>query len=151
MNHSRSVRFYVMLAVLLVLLTAGTTSLVYFRMHEKSYLSYPNSPFTVLNSPVRRGAAVRLFVIRCNSDNYRHDYEVTHRLISLTDPALIPFIMPSYKVSLEPGCHASESGINEIPGDRSRGWYYIEGTGVTQGRTQTFEVPWRSDPFEVTE
>ena len=136
---------WINLAAVLVLL-----GLLFHAYHvEKPWLSYPNPVFPVLQKVVEPGQPVPLHVIRCNSDSTAHVYAIGRRLFNDTHPEEKPVILPGGYVPIDPGCTDETSHANVIPADQKDSLYHLEGLADIPGSLRSFNVPWKSEQFEV--
>ena len=53
-------------------------------------------------------------------------------------------------MSIQPGCHRGVSKLNKLPEKISPGEYRISGVALVPGSVLRFDVPWYSEPFEIT-
>ena len=122
-------------------------TLIWAGFVDQPYLSYSNLPFPVLTPKVRVGDPVMMTVIRCNSDKVDRVYILGRTLVPVNKgPA---YVMPAGATAISPGCHTSISAINVIPAGVEPGMYYIEGRAEVSGELRSFNLGWRSQPFEV--
>ena len=135
-------------AILLVLFVSMLTFLVWF---EPPWLTYKNSPFPVLNSPVKLGGVVKLEVSRCSTAAVTRVYGLSRRLEcgDLMVPNNPPISLPAGVTSIEPGCGIIQSTANVIPVNAPIGWCRIRGFGETQGVVKTHSIEWETKWFEV--
>ena len=120
--------------------------LAYLVFLEPPWLTYTNTPFPVLNSPVRPGNPVKMTVTRCSSASVTRLYALSRTLKG--NGAEI--ILPAGLVSINPGCISVESAANVIPPGTPPGTYTLHGYGEIQGIVRTSSIAWESQPFEVT-
>jgi uncharacterized lipoprotein YbaY len=125
--------------------------LVWALFVEESFLYYENLPFPAKLKQVHAGEAIPLVVRRCNKASTVRFYDVTHELHSASDRNSKPYVLHSERVTLPPGCHETVSLVNVIPPNTPAGIYIASGLGITEGSIRTFSIPWRSQPFEVTQ
>ena len=144
MNHSIVWPLWTSRAVV-VLLTAFVSTLGYLVFFEPSWLSYTNSPFPVLNSPVQAGTAVQLQVDRCSTATISRVYGLSRTLYSERSEILLP----AGVTSIDPGCKPVVSASNIIPAGTPPGTYRLRGYAEIQGVVRTNSVEWESQPFEI--
>lgn len=128
-----------------VLMAVFVTMLMYLVYFEAPWLAYMNTPFPVLNSPVRSGTAVQMTVGRCSSANVTRVYALSRALVCGKDS----IILPASLVSIEPGCTSVVSAVNIVPLGAPPGRCYLHGFGEIQGVVRTNSVEWQSQPFDV--
>ena len=117
----------------------------YLVLFEPPWLTYTNSPFPVLNSPVRPGTAVQMMVGRCSSANVTRVYALSRALVC----GKASLLLPAGLVSIEPGCTSVVSAVNIVPLGAPPGRCYLHGFGEIQGVVHTNSVEWKSQPFDV--
>lgn len=119
--------------------------LTYLVFLEASWLTYTNSPFPVLNSPVKAGSAVQMTVARCNSTDVTRVYGLS-RTLKCTGGEVV---LPAGLASIRPGCFTAVSMVNVIPTGTPAGTCTLHGSGEIQGVVRAISVAWESAPFEV--
>lgn len=117
----------------------------YLVFFEPPWLTYTNTPFPVLNSPVRPGDPVKMTVARCSSASVTRLYALSRTLKGNG----VEIILPAGLVSIDPGCIRVESAANVIPIGTPAGTYTLHGYGEIQGVVRTSSVAWESQQFEV--
>ena len=119
--------------------------LAYLVFLEPPWLIYNNSPFPVLNSPVKAGSAVQMTVDRCNSTNVLRVYGLSRTLKCNG----VEVVLPAGLASIKPGCTTALSVVNVIPTGTPAGTCKLHGQGEIQGIVRTISVAWESQAFEV--
>ena len=119
--------------------------LAYLVFLEPPWLSYTNTPFPVLNSPVRAGTAVQMLAGRCNSARVTRTYALSRTLKCKG----YEIILPAGLVAIDPGCITVVSAVNVIPLGAPAGTCALHGYGEIRGVIRTISVAWESAPFEV--
>lgn len=114
---------------------------------EAPFLYYQNLPFPVM-ATVHAGDVVQLQVERCNSDSITHKYRTTRKLTNAETGK--DDLLPDVEVEIKPGCHRSTSKVNEIPPTTTPGTYIVGGIAEVEGRFRRHQIPWYSEPFQVT-
>jgi hypothetical protein len=138
--------FYPMLGTVMGMTVLISGLFAWSTWFETPYLYYQNLPFPT-QEKVHAGDAVKLSVERCSRAGQTKTYMTTHTLRNETTGA--PTLLPDVSVSIEPGCHRSNSRINEIPRKTAPGIYTVSGVAVVETFTSKREVKWYSEPFEV--
>ena len=119
--------------------------LVYLVFLEPPWLIYNNSPFPVLNSPVKPGDAVKMTVARCSTAGVLRVYGLSRTLKG----SAAEIVLPAGLAAIKPGCITVVSAVNVIPLGTPAGTYTLHGYGEIQGVIRTSSVAWESQPFEV--
>lgn len=119
--------------------------LAYLVFLEAPWLTYTNSPFPVLNSPIKAGSAVQMTVARCNSTDVTRVYGLARTLKCNGGEV----VLPAGLASIKPGCTTALSAVNVIPTGTLAGTCTLHGYGEIQGIVRTISVAWESQPFEV--
>ena len=119
--------------------------LAYLVFLEPPWLIYNNSPFPVLNSPVKPGDAVRMTVDRCSTASVLRVYGLSRTLKGNA----AEIVLPAGLAAIKPGCITVVSAVNVIPLGTPAGTYILHGYGEIQGVIRTSSIEWESQPFEV--
>jgi hypothetical protein len=147
-SHRVQMRVFHTLAVVALSLAALVLGGVLFGINvEQPYLRYTNLPFPAVSRTARAGEPVQLLVARCNDDQVRHGYLVTHMLRNLTTGNFV--LLPDVWVEIAAGCTTGLSQLNIVPPGTPPGTYEASGRALVEGRFANHQVTWRSEPFEV--
>jgi hypothetical protein len=145
--------YKVMLLLAASLFAVCSSILIYARWFEKPWLVYQNLPFPPVILKVHPGDVVPLVIERCNSTKVIKQYSITHSLLNTDSKnlGLLPVLLPSLPLSLEPGCNRYITKVHIVPIDTAPGTYKFFGSASVQGLLVTHDVEWYSEEFEVVD
>lgn len=145
------------LTVIFSFLTCIAAGLAFYTTRfDKPYLSYPELPFVVLNpfnGVFHAGDTVSYKVTRCNSSGSFKSFRLARMLVHESGQN---YLLPEAVVPIAPGCVSSLSVITELPAEIApgvplpSGRYHILGASNVDGITQSFDVPWETTWFTVS-
>ena len=121
--------------------------LAYLVFLEAPWLTYTNSPFPVLNSPIKAGTSVQMKVGRCSTASVTRVYTLARTLKGKGSET----VLPAGLASITPGCVTVVSAANVVPLGTPPGIYRLVGYGEIQGVVRTSSIRWESQPFEVVQ
>jgi hypothetical protein len=150
---NRLFTYKIMLFVSATLFIVCASILIYARWFEKPWLIYQNLPFPAVMLKVHPGDAVPLVIERCNSTKVIKQYSITHSLLNTDSKnlGLLPVLLPSLPLSIEPGCSRYITKVHITPIDTAPGTYKFFGSASIQGLLVTHDVEWYSEEFEVVD
>lgn len=113
-------------------------------------LVYRNVPFPVLTARAYPGDMLPLLVDRCVYGNAPLIYTFTRMLVP-DEPGRPGIVMSASGSMAPPGCLTVESRLTELPDLIAPGRYHLEAITTIGGTWKTWQIPWRSEVFEVGE
>lgn len=134
-------------SVFLALITAALSTLLYFFVLEKPWLTYENIPFPPTIETVHPGDVMPLQVVRCNHDLVSHTYNLSHSLYEVNTHVYT--LLPGVSAMISPGCADSISQLNRVPENTPPGRYILFGASEIDGTMRKFSVDWHSQEFNI--
>jgi hypothetical protein len=151
MNKQNTLKGMAWLTVSLFVISVAL--FVYAKYIEQPYLFYQNRPFPSIFKKIEAGSLAPYEVERCNTSEKTQTYKITRRLVHLPKPnevQLPDVLFESMFLDIEPGCHRDISKLSTPPAVTPPGTWMARGIAIVPGTFRTFQIPWYSEPFEVT-